>query len=658
MKLDRNVLLYGSPEPLPEAVELRAGPLSLLYEAGDLRYVRFGEHEILRRLYVAVRDRNWGTVPAVLSNVRMETGPDSFRIEYDADHRQGDIHFSWHAVIEGRPDEAGTGAVVRFEMDGEARSAFLTNRTGFCVLHPGEECAGRPCELLHPDSATEASQFPRLISAHQPFMELRAITHEVSPGVQARVLMEGDIFETEDQRNWTDASFKTYCTPLRLPYPVEVQPGTRIRQSITLVVSAHTPTPTHPHTHTSPVVLTLDPAPTGRRFPGMGLGIASHGAPLAPREVQRLRALGLTHLRVDLTLSDPAYPQALARAAEQSEQLGLIPLEVALTLSDRAEEELNALVALLRETHPPVGSWLVFHARDKSTSERWVHLARQWLLAYEPLIRFGAGTNAYFTELNRGRPPVEVLNYVAYSINPQVHAFDNRSLVETLAAQAQTVESARAFCGAVPIAVTPVTLKPRFNPDATGTADGPAAGELPPEVDPRQMSLFGAAWTLGSLKYLAESGAEQVTYYETTGWRGVMETEAGSPLPDRFPSLPGAVFPLYHVLADAGEFVLADVLRVRSERPLQVDALALRRGGRTCVLVANMTAEPQVLRLRGAPGRVRARVLDETNAEEVTTAPERFRQQAGEEIEVQTSAMELPLRPYAIARLDWQRSLG
>jgi len=39
------------------------------------------------------------------------------------------------------------------------------------------------------------------------------------------ISFEGDVFETEDQRNWTDASFKTYCPPLRLPYPRPFEAG-------------------------------------------------------------------------------------------------------------------------------------------------------------------------------------------------------------------------------------------------------------------------------------------------------------------------------------------------------------------------------------------------------------------------------------------------
>jgi D-apionolactonase len=43
----------------------------------------------------------------------------------------------------------------------------------------------------------------------------------------------------EDQRNWTDASFKTYSTPLELPFPVEVAAGERIFQRVVLSIMTH-----------------------------------------------------------------------------------------------------------------------------------------------------------------------------------------------------------------------------------------------------------------------------------------------------------------------------------------------------------------------------------------------------------------------------------
>lgn len=258
----------------------------------------------------------------------------------------------------------------------------------------------------------------------------------------------------------------------------------------------------------------------------------------------------------------------------------------------------------------------------------------------------------FFTELNRSRPPVGTLDLVCYSLNPQVHAFDNASLVETLEAQASTVESARQFSGGLPLAISPIALKMRFNPNATGPEPESAPGELPSQVDVRQMSLFGAGWTAGSLKYVSESGVYSVTYYETSGWRGVMETEGGSPLPEKFRSLPGSVFPLYHVLADVGEFAGGEIVPTTSSNTLQVDGLALRKDGKTRVILANLSAEPQQAMVQNLNERVRVRHLNEINAEEAMLSPEAFRAGEGELLQTSGGALELSLLPYAIARVD------
>ena len=59
----------------------------------------------------------------------------------------------------------------------------------------------------------------------------------------------------------------------------------------------------------------------------------------------------------------------------------------------------------------------------------------------------GGGTRAFFTELNRATLPLDAMDVVSYTLNPQVHAFDNASITETLAAQPETVRSARAIVG-------------------------------------------------------------------------------------------------------------------------------------------------------------------------------------------------------------------
>ncbi len=164
---------------------LRAGPISLLFSNGDLRQLRVGGVEIVQRIYVAVRDHNWGTAPVTLHDLVIDDYGDHFRVTFTAVNRHNEIGFTWQGTIVGNADGSLT-----FTMDGRADTTFRRNRIGFCVLHPAS-AAGAPATLTHPDGSQSTSQFPTLISPHQPFMNLRAITHEFAPGLQAEVSFEG-----------------------------------------------------------------------------------------------------------------------------------------------------------------------------------------------------------------------------------------------------------------------------------------------------------------------------------------------------------------------------------------------------------------------------------------------------------------------------------
>lgn len=634
----------GSPSRPPRRRPLRAGPVTLEYGQGELRYVRPGDREVIRRLHVAVRDANWGTVPGRITTEQIEAGPDSCRIRFEMEHREGPIDFAWLGTIEGNPD--GT---IRFRMDGVARSTSRRNRIGFCVLHPIRECAGARVRYEQGDGTRAESEFPRLIAPHNPFRELRRLAHELAPGTWADLEFEGDLFETEDQRNWIDASFKTFCTPLRLPFPVTVQAGERIAQAVTLRWHR----PAHWEAVEPPAAgpeIAIGGEPIGT-LPEIGLGLPDDPHAPTAREAERLRALRPAHLRADLNLSDPAHPEQLRRALNCARTIGC-GLELALTVSDEAAGELSRFLRLIEElrqpTRPPIHRVLIFHETEWSTSARWLQVARDRL----PGLPLFAGTLANFAELNRGRPPLDLIDGLAFAAQPQEHASDNASLVETCAALRDTLATARSFAGNLPIAVTPITLKKRVNPYATGPAPPEPADALPSRVDIRQMSLLGAAWTLGALKSLAEGGAASTTWYETIGWLGVLESESGCPRPDLFPSRPGMTFPLYHTLADANESPGAPVTPATSNRPLTCEALALPTPAGLRILLANLTDEPTAVLLTGLPPTVRVRNLDETTFEQATMAPEAFRADPGTPHETSVGRLMLHLKPYAYARID------
>lgn len=650
--LPLRVLYYGQDEPLPARVPLRAGPLTLFWEEGGLRYIRLGDVEVLRRIYVAVRDRNWGTVPATLTDVSMAMQADAFRIAFEVEHRQEEIHFTWHGEITGTAD--GT---IRFAMDGMARSTFLRNRIGFCVLHPAEAAGARAC-VRHVDGTTESAVLPVDVVPYQPvppFAEMAGLSHEVLPGVWAELRFEGDVFEMEDQRNWTDASFKTFCTPLRLPFPVEVWAGTPIRQAVTLSLrDERTVLPSVVASSPTKPVLTVDVAAPAVPLPPWGLGMSGRGGPLSPRQIERLRLLRLDHLRADLRLDEPDWETTLCRAMSAARAMDT-SLHLALFVgADDADRELAALRSALDDLRPPVSAVLVYPTREHfgggAPLAQIVAAARRHL-GDGPVARLVAGTNADYIFLARNLPPLDQVDALAFAIHPQEHAFDNASLVETLRMQAAVVANARRLGRGLPVWVSPITLKRRFNPHAIAPEPSVSPGALPPSVDVRQMSLFGAGWTLGSLKYLAIGGAASITYYETVGWCGVMETEAGSPA-SPFDALAGCVFPLYHVLADVAEFVGSEVVVTRTDNPLAVDGLALRKDGRLRVLVANLTAEPQVVAVRGLTTSVRARRLDADNVELAMREPETYRRLADVVLDAPDASVTLELSPYGVMRLD------
>lgn len=638
--------LRGTDDPVPERIELKAGPLSMAFEPdiGFLRYIRLGDQEILRGLYSAVRDHNWDTIAPDITNLEVDAAADAFTVTFDVTHAERDIDFRWAGRITG--DSEGT---VSFSMDGEAHSTFRRNRVGFCVLHSPAHVAGRACRVTKDDGSVEEGRFPETISPHQPFKDMRAISHEVVPGVTAEVAFEGDVFEMEDQRNWTDASYKTYCTPLALPFPVEVEKGTRISQAVTIRLDG-TPPPAGDDDG-GVTVLTVDPTQT-RPLPVIGLGVASHGEDLTTDEIENLQTMHLGHLRVDVRLAEAAWEAGLEKAARQAADIGT-SIEAALYVSDAASAELKAFADAASRLDVPVCRCLLFHVAEPVADRKWVDVAREALAGLDvPLV---SGANAYFTELNRNRPPADALDGVCYSVNPQVHAFDDASLMETLIAQGWTVDSARTFSASRPIHVTPVTLSPRFNPNATGPESDPEPGTLPSAVDVRQMSLLAAAWTVGSLKYLTESGAASVTYFETTGWRGVLDTEAGSP--DPFPSIPGGAFPMAHVLTWFGSMRDGEAMVSRSSDHLAVDGVALRRGKWVRLLVANLTAEPQTARVQlpGLSGPVRLEPLDLETVERATTSPRGFRSRKDiQNVDTRGGQVDIALGPYAVVCVKGQ----
>lgn len=577
---------------LPSPTLVHAGPLTAAFERVGVRWISYRGVEVLRAIYGTVRDAHWRTIPAEVSGLAIDQDNDAWRIVFDARHIDRQIDFVWRGTIEAQ----ARGTLV-FSMQGEARASFARNRIGLCVLHPLAGWIDRFALVEQADGAHDEVLFPKDVSPHQVMRNVRAIRNEVAPGLIANLRFDGEVFETEDQRNWSDASFKTYGTPVDLPKPVVIEAGTRITQSVTLTITDRTtvgdaaaegdtsPAPegetrpsaepyrkiwllpnagsAGPHAITRPtepiqLALTVETRP----LPRVGVALRRAACSQTPLVRTHVAALNAAHLHVTLDTGEAGWALDLEQAAAEASHLSL-PLEVAVLASARRlDEELDALARMALRLGPPLARWLVFDRHTSTTSGELATLARRHLRPIAPNAPIGGGSYGHFAELNRHRPPPDALDCLSYGLTPQAHDIDEATMMENVTSVGDVHRTIRRFAPGRSIVVSPVTLQAR-----------PIERD-----DPRQSSSFAAAWTVAYLAALVEHGAEAVTCFETVGPAGVIDASSGT------------LRPVGHVLAAVGGFRGASARLVRSSAPDAVAAFGLTDGRRALVLVANLRA--------------------------------------------------------------------
>jgi hypothetical protein len=546
----------------------------------SLDHVSYRGTCILRGLRVIVRDRDWRTVPAVLDALETTVEGSATVVTLSAHHDDLGATAHWTATLrleEGRLD---------FEVDLGIDSRFWRNRIGIVALHP-TEVAGSPLAVSHPDDTVTETVFPLDVSPHQPALDITGLAWTAGPHDVAMRFF-GDVFEMEDQRNWTDASYKTYSTPLSLPFPVEVGPGDRVRQAIAVTVT--------PATRSSAVSVA---APRGLVADAPRAPRIQVGASTAPGHPSRrpgwLTGAGVL---VELDLHDPAWRRALGRARRDA---GASPLDVRLVAE--SPDELDAAVASLRGV--PLTRVAVYDsARHITTPELWGRLRD--LAHCEPLTGvLVGGTRGHFTELNRTRAELpRDLAGITFSLTPQMHDLSTDQVVESLAELRRVAAQAGRIGGGRPVHVGPVTLRARFNAVATSAAvTASAAPGVPPaalapdsadpdehgyaaermwnSTDPRQQTDEYATWLLAAAIALATGSVESITLAEAWGPRG-------------FGTADGRAFPAAEVLDWLVSVQGADVVPLDADVvPAGVAALAVRAGEKAELLLAN--ASPRVV---------------------------------------------------------------
>ena len=548
---------------------LAAGDLTLEYEAGKLRYLRLGDIELLRMVYFAVRDADWGTLPLRCNQEHLEIADVGFGLSFKAvSLENAEPIVVWNVTIRGNKDNR-----VSFSIAGTFVREYVSNRAGFCVLHPLAGVVGQPFVVTSLRGMQKSGSFPRLIAPQQPATDIASLTWKTTDGIECRLDFEGEVFEMEDQRNWTDASFKTYCTPLNSDWPKTYQPGDVVEQQVIFQVQSYKQK--DPPVPTPPNFITYD---VDKRYPWPGIGSRIPLSPHDRKNADKIASLPLTLMRADIVWGGEKWQDeiqsVLAYAESCQKTLHLVLHYV--------HGEIASLVNRLRSlcpTNVPAAVSVVGKDRTAPDSGLIEHAHRLLRVRFTE-VKIGLGTQYLFTEFNRTRPQADQTgDFIFFGNNPQVHAFDSPSIIETIEGQGETLQSGRKLAPGLPIFISPIALNAPFSSDKLpkyNTVRETMAYDFAPDL--RQGSLFTAGWLLGCLATLAQGGAHHLDFFETEGERGLIIREEITP-----------------------SFVLLDrilkrnpnqVFFTKSNKPLQFTGLGINCEVENYLYVANHTGEP------------------------------------------------------------------
>jgi hypothetical protein len=558
--------LYGTDEAIAPARTLRAGPLSMELQRGRLRHIRCGSHEVWHGLALVLRDVDWGSPEPVIVSLDIREVADAFEV-----HIEG--HVAAQALVEFRLHISGDAdGCIRFEAEAVPAADLKVNRLGLCLLHPLQACGAR-VEVTHIDGRTSRSTFPELIPPWPPFTLVRALRHQWAPGHWAKATLEGECFETEDQRNNGDASFKTYSRSNMAPRPYRLDAGVALRQSAVLRLEPPVRVATTPRRH-APLRVTVG-AEAGAWLP---VGVEFHAEDAwQPALLPVLRELWPAHLhlawRPDLQVHWQGVASMLQAAGAR------LRLDALLPDGHDATAALRALKVDLDAAGIAAEALAVFPSHRANIS------AAKGVLSPLPV---GGGTPHFFVQLSR-LDALGAVDFASFTTASVVHGADDDEVMLGLASLPAMIATWHARHPGLPLRMGPSAIAARASPlGAQPPSDGTRRIALA-AIDPRSRAQFGAAWALGHVVGVAQAGVQAVTLLSLRGPSGVVA----------FDERGVTRHPAFHLLSMLGQ--PARRLRVEVTAPQRIAALALQREGTRLVLVGNLGPERSDVDIEGLP---------------------------------------------------------
>lgn len=478
----------------PDTSRVEHGDFTLDLAEAALRNITYKGAQLIDLLYTAIRPWDWSTLVADSHTEDIKVnGADC--IVTISDTFVGALEAQ--TIITLTTDNTFS---VDYQLKGLAE--YSVNRWGICFcLHSGDWMGSTVYSSGNTYTLLQDISPQRVIDGvTQGLFPAANEMHFVAPDQRfIKATSTGKVLEAEDQRNWTDNTYKIYSGSLSEPRPFVTNAGSIWKQSVQFEVGAPSGAATDP---AKIVVREIEALPS--------IGLQFNTEPLlSPDDLDKaLVLLDIDHLRVN---EESLTAQKIATISSS----GLI-LEAAL-LSSNSGAALQTEVTKLSQ-RVPAGSRILIQREGREIVEATDLPKNESLSSYIP------GSDAYLVDLHRNK--YEFGSSVSYSMVPTVHSADTETIFKTLYTQRESIEFVQKYL-APQVFISPVTFSTRGNPE-TGHSRDQRINFANLDAASRIRTLEGAAWTLGSIFALASAGAFSGSWHELFGESGVIYSQDGA----------------------------------------------------------------------------------------------------------------------------------
>lgn len=216
----------------PDTQRHTCGNFEIDISDSGLRNISFKGSRIFDHLFAALRSENWSTVQLALDSEEIQINDAEWR--FIRIQRAPGKALTCTTITLNSRDEV----VIEYEV--EALTNLRLNRWGlnFCIATSdwvGAKIRIHGSDYQLPYAIAPQKMIDGVLQGMFPPSDALEMTR--IDGIQVSMESTGLELEMEDQRNWTDSSFKIYSGSLLIPRPILLKQGEKKKQTVKISVA-------------------------------------------------------------------------------------------------------------------------------------------------------------------------------------------------------------------------------------------------------------------------------------------------------------------------------------------------------------------------------------------------------------------------------------